>query len=97
MSTQDVFDHGGGQFGTLNIFLKLVTYQPTLSKFRGGPVKKKHPVVQLYARLVTAAASCSIFSKYLSNSLQTREIDCQRREKGFLRRWREPSTELAGC
>ena len=32
------------QSGTLNVFLKSVTYQPTLSKFRGGPVKKNHPV-----------------------------------------------------
>ena len=30
----------GGQSGTLNVFLKSVTYWPTLSKFRGGPVKK---------------------------------------------------------
>ena len=27
-----------------DIFFKLVTYWPTLSKFRGGAVKKKHPV-----------------------------------------------------
>ena len=30
----------GGQSWTLNVFFKLVTYRPTLSKFRGGPVKK---------------------------------------------------------
>ena len=30
----------GGQSGTLMSFLKLVTYWPTLSKFRGGPAKK---------------------------------------------------------
>ena len=34
----------GGQSGTLNVFLKSVTYRPTLRKCRGGPVKKKHPV-----------------------------------------------------
>ena len=38
------FDHGEGQSRTLMFFSKSVTYQPTLSKFRGGPVKKKHPV-----------------------------------------------------
>ena len=30
----------GGQSGTLTFFFKSVTYRPTLSKFRGGPVKK---------------------------------------------------------
>ena len=30
----------GGQYGTLMFFWKSVTYWPTLSKFRGGPVKK---------------------------------------------------------
>ena len=30
----------GGQSGTLKVFLNSVTYRPTLSKFRGGPVKK---------------------------------------------------------
>ena len=33
----------GGQSGTLMFFFKSVTYWPTLSKFRGGPVKKKPP------------------------------------------------------
>ena len=33
---------GGG--GQSDVFFKSATYQPTLSKFRGGPVKKKHPV-----------------------------------------------------
>ena len=31
---------GGGQSGTLTFFSKSVTYWSTLSKFRGGPVKK---------------------------------------------------------
>ena len=35
----------GGPVWDSNVFFKSVTYQPTLSKFRGGPVKKKHPVV----------------------------------------------------
>ena len=36
----------GGQSGTLTFFFKSVTYQPTLSKIRGGPVKKKtHTVI----------------------------------------------------
>ena len=30
----------GGQSGTLYVFLNAVTYWPTLSKIRGGPVKK---------------------------------------------------------
>ena len=30
----------GGPVWDSNVFLKLVTYQPTLSKFKGGPVKK---------------------------------------------------------
>ena len=35
--SSDIFYHGGrGESGTLNIFLKSVTYRPTLSKFRGG-------------------------------------------------------------
>ena len=38
--TQTFFDHGGGPVWDSNIFLKSVTYRPTLSKFRGGPVKK---------------------------------------------------------
>ena len=31
---------GGGPVWDFNIFWKSVTYWPTLSKFRGGPVKK---------------------------------------------------------
>ena len=34
-----VFSEGGPVWDS-NIFLKSVTYRPTLSKFRGGPVKK---------------------------------------------------------
>ena len=34
--------YGGGQSGTLSFFSKSVTYRPTLSKFKGGPIKK-HP------------------------------------------------------
>ena len=30
--------------GLLTFFFKSVTYRPTLSKFRGIPVKKNHPV-----------------------------------------------------
>ena len=33
-------DHRGGQSGTLDVFLKLVTYCPTFSKFKGFPVEK---------------------------------------------------------
>ena len=33
-----------GPVWDLNVSLKSVIYQPTLSKFRGGPVKKNHPV-----------------------------------------------------
>ena len=33
-------DHRGGQSGTLTFFFKSVSYRPTLSKFREGPVKK---------------------------------------------------------
>ena len=38
----DIFDHRGGPVWDSNVFSKLVTYRPTLSKFKGGPVKKKH-------------------------------------------------------
>ena len=35
------FDHEGGPVWDSNVFLKSVTYRPTLGKFRGGgPVKK---------------------------------------------------------
>ena len=34
----DVFDHGGGSVWDSKISLKLVTYRPTLSKFRGGGI-----------------------------------------------------------
>ena len=34
--TQAFSDQRGGQSGTLNVFLKSVTYRPTLSKFREG-------------------------------------------------------------
>ena len=34
------FDQGGGPVWDSDNFLKSVTYRPTLSKFRGGPVKK---------------------------------------------------------
>ena len=47
---------GGGQSGTLSFFFKSVTYRPTLSKFRVGPVKKNtlydvvlHPGGNLFA------------------------------------------------
>ena len=43
-ATQTFFDHKGGPVWDSTVFLKSVTYWPTLSKFRGGPVKKKHPV-----------------------------------------------------
>ena len=36
----DVFDHEGGPVWDSNVFSKSVTYRPTLSKFKGGPVKK---------------------------------------------------------
>ena len=32
----------GGQSGTLTFFFKSVAYRPTLSKFRGGQLKKTH-------------------------------------------------------
>ena len=35
-----VFRSEGGPVWDSNVFLKSVTYRPTLSKFRGGPVKK---------------------------------------------------------
>ena len=35
---------GGGAVWDSWRFLKSVTYRPTLGKFRGGPVKKNHPV-----------------------------------------------------
>ena len=35
-----VFRSEGGPVWVSNVFLKSVTYRPTLSKFRGGPVKK---------------------------------------------------------
>ena len=38
----------GGQSGTLTFFLKSVTYWPTLSKFRGGPVKKTPCILLKY-------------------------------------------------
>ena len=52
----------GGQSGTLMFFLKSVTYWPTLSKFRGGPVKRNTLyVVVIYVvvrgRVVLVAAS----------------------------------------
>ena len=34
----------GGPVWDSNVFLKSVVYWPTISKFRGGPVKKNHPV-----------------------------------------------------
>ena len=40
----DVFRSWGGAVWDSNVFSKSVTYWPTLSKFRGGPVKKNHPV-----------------------------------------------------
>ena len=41
LSTLTFSNHkGGGQSWTLTFFFKLVTYRPTLSKIRGGPVKK---------------------------------------------------------
>ena len=42
----DFFDQGGGPVWDSNVFLKSVTYRPTLSKFRGVPVKK----ITLYNR-----------------------------------------------
>ena len=36
----DVFRSKGGPVWDSDVFLKSVTYWPTLSKFRGGPVKK---------------------------------------------------------
>ena len=36
----DVFRSKGGPVWDSDVFLKSVTYRPTLSKFRGGPVKK---------------------------------------------------------
>ena len=35
-----VFRSEGGPVWDSNVFLKSVTYRPTLSKFRGGPFKK---------------------------------------------------------
>ena len=35
-----------------DVFSKSVTYRPTLSKFRGGLVKKKHPVDLQYMLLI---------------------------------------------
>ena len=37
-------DHGVGTVLDCNKFLKSITYWPTLSKIRVGPVKKNHPV-----------------------------------------------------
>ena len=36
----NIFNTYGGPVWDSNVFLKSVTYWPTLSKFRGGPVKK---------------------------------------------------------
>ena len=48
----DVFDHeGGGAVWDSNVFLKSVTYRPTLSKFRGGQLKKP-PCIYHYHTLI---------------------------------------------
>ena len=39
-NTLTFFIPRGGESGTLTFFFKLVTYWPTLSKFREGPIKK---------------------------------------------------------
>ena len=39
-NTYTFFVQWGRSVSDSNVFLKMVTYRPTLSKFRGGPVKK---------------------------------------------------------
>ena len=46
-NTFNIFDTQGGPVWDFNIFLKSVTYWPTISKFKGGPVKK----ITLYIKL----------------------------------------------
>ena len=52
----------GGQSGTRNVFLKSVTYRPTLSKSRGVPVKK----ITLYKVQEIVTTSPSIQNPNLS-------------------------------
>ena len=46
----NIFNTYGGPVWDSNVFLKSVTYWPTLSKFRGGPVKKTPCIsyIQIY-------------------------------------------------
>ena len=56
----DVFDHEGGPVQDSNVFLKSVTYRPTLGKFRGGPVKK----ITLYVYgMISSNKSSGLFPK----------------------------------
>ena len=41
----------GGQSGTLTFFFKSVTYRPSLSRFKGGLVKKKNTLYVLCIRV----------------------------------------------
>ena len=64
-------DQWGGQSGTLNVFLKPVTYRPTLSKFRGGQLKK-HPVDYLLEKLRRSRCyACNIITPLQEPSIWT--------------------------
>ena len=79
----------GGQSGTLNIFFKSVTYWPTLSKFRGGPVKK----ITLYLHLYSRYASAGCHEWYYSPVMWNWDIN-QRNKDRKLGEIRTPSQEL---
>ena len=83
-----VFRSEGGPVWDSNVFLKSVTYRPTLSKFRGGPVKKNtlydlvnpvfHKFEYTHARIVIGeyALLSDYYYASLKQSSQSLTADC---------------------